>query len=200
MIFDEEFSEAITLGLAMKGLWQVQEIKKTGKLPVLFFDEPSLWGLGSAYLAISDERVTFLLASLIDFIREREDNLLLGIHCCGNTNWKIILELGVDIVSFDSYSFGDKLALYPEEIKKFLQGGGFLAFGIIPTSEYRKGVSEDELYGKFISIIESFEKRGISRDLLFKNIIFTPSCGLGPLQEEDARKVLELTASFAGKI
>ena len=103
------------------------------------------------------------------------------IHCCGNTNWKIILELGVDIVSFDSYSFGDKLALYPEEIKKFLQGGGFLAFGIIPTSEYRKGVSEDELYGKFISIIESFEKRGISRDLLFKNIIFTPSCGLGPV-------------------
>jgi methionine synthase II (cobalamin-independent) len=200
MIFDEEFSEAITLGLAMKGLWQVQEIKKTGKVPVLFFDEPSLWGLGSAYLAISDERVTFLLASLIDFIREREDNLLLGIHCCGNTNWKIILELGVDIVSFDSYSFGDKLALYPEEIKKFIQRGGFLAFGIIPTSEYRKEISEDELYGKFISIIESFEKKGINRDLLFDNIVFTPSCGLGPLSEEDARKVLELTALLAGKI
>ena len=200
MIFDEEFAEAITLGLAMKGLWQIQEIKKTGKTPVLFFDEPSLWGLGSAYLAVSDERVAFLIGSMIDFIREREDNLLLGIHCCGNTNWKIILESGIDIVSFDSYSFGDKLALYPEEIKGFLKKGGFLAFGVTPTSEYKEGVSEDELYKKFISVLESFEEKGIGRDLLLKNIIITPACGLGPMSEPDAKRALEFTSSLAKRI
>ncbi len=200
MIFDDEFTEAITLGLAMKGLWQVQEIKKTGKTPVLFFDEPSLWGLGSAYLAVSDERVAFLISSMIDFIREREDNLLLGIHCCGNTNWKILFESGIDIVSFDSYSFGDKLALYPEEIKEFLKKGGFLAFGIVPLLEYKEGVSEDELYKKFISILESFEEKGIGRDLLLKNIILTPACGLGPMSEPDAKRVLELTSSLAKRI
>lgn len=200
MIFDEEFTEAITLGLAMKGLWQVQEIKKTGKVPVLFFDEPSLWGLGSAYLSISYERVAFLLGTLIDFIREREDNIILGTHCCGNTNWKIILESGIDIVSFDSYSFGDKLALYPEEIRKFLEKDGFLAFGITPSSEYKEGTSEDELYKKFVSILDIFEGKGISRDLLLKNIMLTPACGLGPMTVPDAKKVLELTASLAKRI
>jgi methionine synthase II (cobalamin-independent) len=200
MIFDDEFAEAITLGLAMKGLWQVQEIIKTGKIPILFFDEPSLWGLGSVYLPVSDEKVVFLISSLINFIKERNDNLLLGLHCCGNTNWRIIFESGVNIVSFDSYSFGDKLILYPEEIKKFLQRGGFLAFGIVPTSEYKEGISEDELYNKSISILEEFEKKGINKDLLLNSIIFTPACGMGPMLQLDAKRVLELTSSLAKRI
>ncbi len=200
MIFDDEIAEAITIGLAMKGLWQAGEIKKAGKIPILFFDEPSLWGLGSAYLAVSDEKVSFLLSSLIDFIKERNKDLLLGIHCCGNTNWKIIFESGVEIVSFDSYSFGEKLTLYPEEIKKFLQNGGFLAFGVTPSAEYREGISEDELYKKFTSILEEFDKKGISSDLILESIIITPACGLGPMDQNDARRVLELTSALVKRI
>lgn len=200
MIFDDEIAEAITIGLAMKGLWQVKEVIKAGKTPILFFDEPSLWGLGSAYLAVSDEKVAFLLGSLIDFIRERNQNLLIGTHCCGNTNWKILLESGIDILSFDSFSFGEKLALYPEEIKKFLQRGSFLAFGITPTSEYREGISEDELYNKFISLLEELGKKEISRDLILENIVFTPACGLGPISQKDAKRVIELTSALAKRI
>jgi methionine synthase II (cobalamin-independent) len=197
MIFDDEIAEAITIGLAMKGLWQIEEIKKAGKIPILFFDEPSLWGLGSAYLAVSDEKVFFLLSSLVDFIKERNDNLLLGIHCCGNTNWKLIFESGVEIVSFDSYSFGEKLALYPEEINKFLKKGGFLAFGVTPTAEYKEGISEEVLYNKFKSILAEFEKKGISSDLILESIIITPACGLGPMNQKDARRVLELTSALS---
>ncbi len=200
MIFDEEFTEAITLGLAMKGLWQVQEIKKIGKIPVLFFDEPSLWGLGSAYLAVSDERVSFLINSFIDFIREREDNLIIGLHCCGNTNWRIILELGIDILSFDSYSFGGKLALYPEEVKKFLKRGSFLSFGLVPTAEYKEGISEEELYDKFFSVLGKFGKEGIRKEDILKNIIFTPACGMGTMKEEESKRVFKLTESLAKRI
>lgn len=200
MIFDDEFAEAITLGLAMKGLWQVQEVIKAGRSPILFFDEPSLQGLGSAYFTVSDEKVTFLLSSLIDFIKERNQDLLLGMHCCGNTNWKIILDSGFDIISFDAYGFGEKFALYQEEIKKFLQRGSFLAFGVTPSSEYKEGILEDALYDRFTSILEEFEKKGISRDLILENIILTPSCGLGPMSQNDAKRVLELTNSLAKRI
>ncbi len=200
MIFDSDYAEAITLGLAMKGLWQVQEIKKAGKIPILFFDEPSLWGLGSAYLAVSDERVSFLIGNLIDFIREREDNLLLGTHCCGNTNWRIVLESKIDIISFDSYSFGEKLALYPEEVNKFLSRGGFLSFGLVPTAEYRKSITEDELYDNFNSVLEKFEKGGVSKENILNNIIFTPACGMGTMSEDDSKRVFELTGSLAKRI
>jgi len=200
LIFDNEFAEAITLGLAMKGLWQAQEIRKTGKIPILFFDEPSLWGLGSAYMPISDGRVFSLIDSLVSFVKERDKDLLLGLHCCGNTDWRMVLDSGVDIVSFDAYSFGDKLALYPQEIKRFLQRGGFIAFGIVPTSEYKEGITEDELRDKFISVLDGFEQKGIPREFLLSNAIFTPACGMGPLPQRDAERVLRLTASLAKQI
>ena len=200
LILDNELAEAITMGLAMKGLWQAKEIEKIGKTPILFYDEPSLWGLGSAYMPVSDERVRFLIDSLISFIKERDKDLMLGLHCCGNTDWRIVFESRVDIISFDSYSFGDKLALYPQEVKQFLQMGGFLAFGIVPTSEYKKEIIEAELYDKFISVLEGFEQKGISRGLLLNNAIFTPACGMGPLPEATAKKIIKLTISLAQKI
>jgi methionine synthase II (cobalamin-independent) len=200
MIFDNDYTEAITLGLAMKGLWQAQEIKKTGKIPILFFDEPSLWGLGSAYLPVSDERVSFLIGSLIDFIRERDDNIPLGLHCCGNTNWRVVLESKIDIISFDSYSFGEKIALYPEEVKKFLSRGSFLSFGLVPTAEYREGITEDELLDNFNSVIQKFENGGINREQILNNIIFTPACGMGTMSENNSKKVFELTCSLAKRI
>ncbi|MEA2016741.1 MAG: hypothetical protein U9O59_08620 [Actinomycetota bacterium] len=200
MIFDDEFAEAVTLGLAMKGLWQVQEVKKIGKVPLLFFDEPSLWGLGSAYLAVSDEKVSFLIGSFIDFIRERENDIILGLHCCGNTNWRIVLDLGIDILSFDSYSFGKKLALYPDGVKNFLKRGSFLSFGLVPTAEYKEGITEEELYKKFLSVLEKFEKEGISKKDILKSIIFTPACGMGTMSNEESKRVFKLTESLAKRI
>lgn len=200
LIFDNEFAEVITLGLAMKGLWQAQEIRKTGKTPILFFDEPSLWGMGSAYMPVSDEKIVFLIDSLVSFIKERDKDLLLGLHCCGNTDWRMVFDSGVDIVSFDAYSFGDKLSLYPQEIKQFLHRGGFIAFGIVPTSEYKEGITEDELHDKFIYVLDGFEQKGIHRELLLNNAIFTPACGMGPLPSRDAERVLRLTASLAKQI
>jgi methionine synthase II (cobalamin-independent) len=200
LIFDNEFAEAITLGLAMKGLWQAQEIRKMGKTPILFIDEPFLWGLGSAYMPVSTEKVFSLLDNLISFIKERDNDLLLGLHCCGNTDWRMIFKSGADIISFDAYSFGDKLVLYPQEIKQFLHRGGFIAFGIVPTSEYKERITEDELRDKFISVLDGFEQKGVPGELLLSNAIFTPACGMGPLSHTDAVRVLRLTASLAKQI
>jgi len=197
LIFDDELAEALTLGLAMKGLWQARQIRKIGKTPVLFFDEPSLWGFGSAYLPVSNEKAFSLINNLICFIRERDKDLLLGLHCCGNTDWRMVFESGADIVSFDAYSFGDKVALYQQETKGFLRSGGFLALGIVPTSEYRKGISEKELSGNLFSVLEVFEQKGIPISELLSRVIFTPACGMGPLAQEDAREVLRLTSSLA---
>jgi hypothetical protein len=200
LIYDEEVTEAMTLGLAMKCLWQSRKIRKAGKTPLVFFDEPSLWGLGSAYMPLSAERVGFLIGFLINFIREHDAEILIGLHCCGNTDWSMVFESKVDIVSFDAYGFGDKVTLYPREILKFFNRGGFLAFGIVPTSEYRDGMTEESLYDRFVSILAGFEERGLARDLLLRNSLITPASGMGPLGEESAKRILELTLSLARKI
>jgi hypothetical protein len=200
LLYDDEFSEAVILGLAMKGLWQAREIRKTGKIPVILFDEPALWGLGSAFLPLSSERARFFLDYLARFIEERDPDLLIGLHCCGNTDWTMVFETPVDIVSFDAYGFGDKLILYPKEITGFIDRGGFLGFGIVPTSEYMDGITEGRLCDHVLSLLANFEGKGLPRDRLLENSLFTPSCGMGPLDEIKAKRVLELTSSLARQI
>ncbi len=200
LIYDEEFSEAIMLGLAMKGLWQTREIRKTGRTPVLFFDEPTISDLGSAHTPVSGERARSIIAGLLDVVKKRDPDLLTGIHCCGNTDWGMLLESGVDIVSLDSYRYGDKLTLYPGEVKRFMERGGFIAFGIVPTSEFGRWTVEQMLYDEFVSLVKRFEEGGIPGGDLLDHAIFTPACGMGPLKPADADRILGFVASLTVRI
>ena len=200
LIIDDELADAVTIGLAMKGLWQAREIRKAGKKPLLFFDEPSLWGLGSAYMPVSVTKARARILALIDFIRERDPDVVLGLHCCGNSDWTTGFDAEVDIVSFDAYGFGDKVALYYTAIEGFLQRGGVLSLGIVPTSEYREEMTEEELYRRFVSVMERFAAKGLSQEDIMHASIFTPSCGMGPLPVAVAKRIMELTASLADKI
>lgn len=200
LIYDDEFSEAITYGLGMKGLWQARKIREIGKTPLLFFDEPCLSDLGSAYAPVNSKRAWVLIEGLLGFVEDHDPDLLVGLHCCGNTDWGAVLESGVDIISFDAISCGDKFSLYPEEIKRFVKKGGFIAFGIVPTSEYGEWTAEDSLYDRFMSILAGLEEKGVPRGELLDHAIFTPACGMGPLKPRDAGRVLELVASLSARI
>ncbi len=200
LIHDSRFAEAITIGLAMKGLWQALEIKKIGKTPLLFLDEPSLWGLGSAYMPVDAVKVRSLIDCMVGYIRERDENVLLGLHCCGNTDWGVLLESDLDIVSCDAHGFGDRFMLYSEQIAGFVRKGGFLALGIVPTSEYNDGITQGTILERLETVLGIGEANGLEKDLVLKNSLFTPACGMGPMTEEDAEKVLELTASLAEQL
>lgn len=200
LIYDDEFSEALMYGLGMKGLWLAREIRGIGKAPLLFFDEPSLADLGSAYAPVDGERAWTLIDGLLGFVKERDPNLLVGLHCCGNTDWGPVLESGVDVVSFDAVSCGGKFLLYPEEIKRFVGKGSFISFGIVPTSEYGEWASEKALHDGFMSLLSGFEERGITRAEILNHAMFTPACGMGPLRPEDASRIMELVGSLAGRM
>ena len=52
------------------------------------------------------------------------DNALAGVHCCGNTEWSILIDAGVDIVNFDAFGYGETIAMYPAGIKTLFARGG----------------------------------------------------------------------------
>ena len=62
------------------------------------------------------------------------EGALAGVHCCGNTEWSIPIDAGVDIVNFDAFDYGETIALYPEAVKRHLEAGNALAWGIVPTN------------------------------------------------------------------
>ncbi|MFH0974358.1 MAG: hypothetical protein V1874_01085 [Spirochaetota bacterium] len=196
LLFDDMLSDAVIRGLAMKAVWQAKEIKKIGKAPVIFFDEPAMSGFGSAFMPLSKEQATNIFDKLIDTVKEHED-VITGMHCCGNSDWEMLLQTKIDIINFDSFAFSENFVLFSESIKKFLNRGGIIAWGAVPTSDYRKGITLDIIINKVNNAADKLAGKGIDRNMLFKQSVFTPACGMGTLSKEIAEKILDLTNKLA---
>lgn len=191
VLHNPELLEALTHALAIKARWQVGVLAFSGRRPVIFLDEPYLSGFGSAFSPIQRETVIELLRLVIDYLRTHTDALI-GIHCCGNTDWSMILDAGPDIVNFDAFEHLDYFLLYPDHIRKFLLAGGAVAWGIVPTSPAVMEATFDSLASRLRKGLAYLEGKGIDRSLLAQRSLLTPACGMGSMTEQEARKALEL--------
>jgi hypothetical protein len=191
VLHDREMRDALVNGLAIKALWQVRMLERSGRKPVIFLDEPSLSGFGSSFFPIDRHEVIELLQALIHYLREHVD-ILIGIHCCGNTDWSMILDAGPDIVNFDAFDHMEYFLLYPQEIKRFLHGGGVVAWGIVPTCGFTGKESVEALSERVSKGFERMGGWGVDPDLLARQSLLTPACGMGSLVEGSARDILSL--------
>jgi len=193
VIHDPELSEALVRGLAIKALWQVRVLEKSGRRPVIFLDEPSLSAVGSAFSSIQRQDVIDKLQMMISYLKSHSD-CLVGIHCCGNTDWAMIMAARPDIINFDAFEFMEHFLLYPDGIASFLQGGGTIAWGIVPTSGFTGDESEKELMKKIGEGIKKIKKTGINPQIIAERSIFTPSCGMGSMTSLNAHSAMNLLA------
>lgn len=198
LLFDAQLLDAVVSGLSMKAAWQVREFKKLNKRPIIFIDEPYLAGFGSGFSPLNRKDVIEIINRLIERIGERDS--LIGLHCCSNTDWSMILETDIDIISFDAYSFFERFSLYPQELKQFLAKGGSIAWGIVPTSEFNSKITVDDLITKFQRGLKVLQEKGLDReDIILKSLI-TPSCGLGSLSTKVCELVLKLLAQTSERL
>jgi hypothetical protein len=154
-------------------------------------DEPSLTGFGSAFSPLTRQHALNLLQIALEEARALCPAAALGVHCCGNTDWSLIMEAGPDIISLDSVGFGSYLLLYTEQLHTFLRRGGAVAWGAVPTDP-AKATTDAELWGQLRELLIKLEQGGISRDLLASTSLVTPACGLGSLAEKDAERIIAL--------
>ncbi len=196
LLFNEQMMDVLTKATAMKAKWLVRLMEKYCEVPIVFFDEPMLQSIGSASVPIDNELAIKRLKEIIDSV-----DCLTGGHCCGNTDWSILMAAGNDIIAFDAWSYLDTITLYAKELKDFIENDGFLAWGIIPASAEGASVSVDELKTRLRSGFSKVAlKTGLTQEILAKHSIITPGCGLGSLSEDQARIILEKTSEIAGKI
>ncbi len=199
--YDPTLREIIHKGLAMKAAWQVQFLKKINDTVILFMDEPALAGLGSsAFISISKESLAEDQTEVITAIKEAGG--LAGVHVCANTDWPLLLSLDYDIINFDAYGFFDRFVSYKKEIHAFLQRGGIIAWGIVPTAR-----EEDVLNESSASLTALWKKQagelcsaGWDYASILSQSLITPSCGTGSLSPEAARKVLEMTRDISAAL
>ena len=199
VLYDETAADAVVKLLNMKARWQEKKLREFSDNTIIFLDEPYMSSIGSALVSIPREHVIELLEGAFDGIKG-----LKGIHCCGNTDWSLILDTSVDIVSFDAYTYSHTIALYQEALEKFLDGGGILAWGIVPHEE--KAVNNEAvstLLDRLTDAMAGIERKGIKRNKIIEQSLLTPACGLGAVSEEVAEHTLsmlsELSLAFRNK-
>jgi hypothetical protein len=159
-------------------------------------DEPVMASYGSAFFTLSRERVRTLMEEVLGGISG-----LRGIHCCGNTDWSVLLGTSTHIVSFDTYNFAGSLALYPAEVKALIDRGGAVSWGIVPnTEDALLKESASSLKDRLEDAMAPFTRHGVSFKQLKEQGLLTPSCGLAGLSEDGAERVLELLAALSERM
>jgi len=199
--YDSRLREAMVKSIAMKIKWQIHQLRRYELPVIIFVDEPGMRYFGTAdFIGISREDVLRDLGEVIEAIHS--EGSIAGMHCCGNTDWSVILATEVDILSFDAYEYFDRLVLYADELKDFLARGGVISWGITPTLQEDKLPTEttDSLASKFEGHVKELEKRGLAGDRILRQSIITPSCGMRGLSEEMAVFALKLTSDVSRRV
>jgi hypothetical protein len=197
--YNDEFRDVIVKATAMKCRWQIQKFRPFAENIICFIDEPILSAFGSStYVSVKREDVVSILKEVIDAVHA--DKALAGIHCCGNTEWSILIDAGVDIVNFDAFEYGETIAMYSDKVKIHLEKGGMLAWGVVPTSKAIRTQTVETLETQLEKMIDNLASKGIDKKLIAEQAIITPSCGTGSLEPADAEKVFELTSALSKKM
>jgi hypothetical protein len=197
--YNDEFRDVVIKALAMKCRWQIQKFKPYADCIICFIDEPILSAFGSStYISVQRDEVIAALREMAEAVHA--DGALAGVHCCGNTEWSLLVEAGVDIVNFDAFEFGRTIAMYPAAVKDLFARGGMLAWGIVPTSKAIREQTAQSLEERLEQMMDNLAAQGIDKALIIDRAIITPSCGTGSLEKGDAEKVFTLTRELSARM
>lgn len=210
VFFDENLRDAAIKNVAMKSAWQLKAF--AGACRTVFLDEPYLSAYGSAFTALSREDVVDTLKAAFGEVRRLAPAALglsaasgtdgkdvsIGVHCCGNTDWSLLVDGGADIISFDSHGFAESLALAADSVKKFFEAGGRIVWGAVPTSaDVLAAETPASLKKRLDAAVAVVAAKGVDEKLLRDRMLISPACGLGSLDEKTAALALEYTQILA---
>ncbi len=195
--YNEEFRDVAAKALTLKSRWQIRKFAPLAGRVICFIDEPILSAFGSStYISVKRDDVVALVAEAVDAVHA--ENGIAGVHCCGNTDWSILVDAGVDMINFDAYSYGETIGLYAGPVKSFIEKGGCLAWGIVPTSEAVLGETPETLVARYRGLVDGLSaKTGLSKERIMEHTALTPSCGTGSLPVATAEKVFVALAGTA---
>jgi hypothetical protein len=196
---NKAFWDDVRKALAMKCRWQIRKFKPYAEQVICFIDEPSLACVGDAPRQVLErEEVVAEIKHLVDVIHS--EGALAGVHCCGDADWEAFIDAGADILSIDAYGYGESIGKCAKAIESYLQRGGVISWGIVPTSVVIREQTAGKLVERFERAVDQLAGRGVDKELILGQAMLTPSCGAGCLEIADAEKVLRMLRPVAEQL
>lgn len=196
VIYNDLYRDVYIKVLALKLRFVESMLQKVSGQTVLVIDEPLLYTFGSAYFNMERGVIVDAMKETLSLVMG-----IKGIHACENCDWSLIFDAEVDLISFDAYSFMDKFLLFKDRIKTLIDGGGIIAWGIVPnTDELYRQKTASELTDILKRAFEELENYGVDITALAQQSTITPGCGVGTLSNDDAKVVFDLNSQIASKM
>jgi methionine synthase II (cobalamin-independent) len=199
-LYDELLADTIVKNAAWNARWQIRRLLEVRPRALMFVDEPYMAAFGSAYISLGREQAVAMLDEV--FAAIHQEGAVAGVHCCANTDWSVLLATSVDVLNLDAYGYLENLALYPAELRSFLDRGGLIAWGIVPNNGDVMCHSAETLAQRLCDGLElvagKAQARGIniSAEELGERSLITTNCGLGPATEPIAERALDTLAQM----
>ena len=106
----------------------------------------------------------------------------------------------VQILSLDAYRFGDSLIPYAAQLRDFIERGGVVAWGIVPTLDDPFRESGESLLRRLNGLWNHLFPKGQDRAPVLRQSMITPACGTGLLTVDQAERIYRLTAEVSHRV
>ncbi len=160
---------------------------------VAFLNEPALVGTAERDFPLSTDSIIDLVSGVL---ATWEGHAVTGVHCCGEADWKAILEAGPQVLSLP---VGAQVDRSIGAVSSFLEAGGWIAWGAVPTVApvgQHAGLYWKTLSAQWCELVQ----KGADPVLIRRRSLITPHCGLGEHEIDQAEHVLRLCAKVAASL
>jgi hypothetical protein len=198
IIFDDTVRPFMFEFMARRINVQLDRLQNLNPNAFMFIDEP---GLQFLFSALSGYDSITAAGDMAEFIAMLDRPC--GIHLCGNPDWDFLLNLDLDILSMDTYLNGEIFASYAGSIKRFLDNGSVLVWGIVPTNvEPFEKESMDSLVSLLEGVWTVLDKKGIDRDFILSRSLISPAtcCLVNPDGEKTVEKAFTVVRELSQKL
>jgi hypothetical protein len=198
IIFDDTVRPFMYEFMARRINVQLERLKKLNENAFMFIDEPGLQFLFSALSGYDSAAARTDMEEFLSMIERPR-----GIHLCGNPDWDFLLNQDMDILSLDVYLNGDIFTHYAGSIKRFLDNGGVIVWGLVPTNfEPFEAENEASLTDRLEQIWLILDSKGIDKDYLLSRSLISPAtcCLVNPDGEKTVEEAFRVVQDLSGRL
>ncbi|MDP2954021.1 MAG: hypothetical protein Q8O76_11985 [Chloroflexota bacterium] len=162
--------------LQRKANLQYRQLREKNPKALVWLDEP---GLGWVFSGLSGYGDAQAKEDYREFFAGMEGPKAL--HLCGSINLPYLVELGIELLSFDAYQMGVMPKAYAGAIARFVRDGGIMCWGIVPTDSESLGRETPEtLAGRLVGYWEVVSQNaGIAPQEMAQRSLLAPArCSL----------------------
>ena len=198
ILFDDTVRPFMLDFMAKRVNIQLTRLKKRNPNAFMFVDEPGLQFLFSAMAGYGDQAARTDMEMFFSMIERPR-----GVHLCGNPDWDFLLSQDLDVLSLDVYSNGEIFSAYAPSIRRFLDRGGVLVWGIVPTNfEPFENENMDSLENRLETLWSALSKNGIDREFLFSRSLLSPAtcCLVNPDGEKTVEAAFKTIINLSSRL